>query len=230
MSYSQKSIKNWAMDDRPREKMMEKGSRALSDSELLAIIMGSGSKDISAVELAKQILNSVDNNWNNLSKLSVKDLCQFKGIGPAKAISIITALEIGRRKAAQDLPKKPHITCSKDVFTLMNSILGDLKVEEFWVIYLNQKSKVIGKKQISLGGISFTAVDLRIIFEQALKENATGIILVHNHPSGTLKPSNADKKLTESIKNAGNILNIELIEHVIITQKSYFSFVDEGLL
>lgn len=230
MSYVQKSIKNWAMDDRPREKMLEKGVRALSDSELLAIIMGSGTRELSAVDLAKQILGSVDNNWNNLSRLSVKDLCKFKGIGPAKAIGIITALEIGRRKAAQDLPEKPQITCSKDVFTLMNSLLGDLKVEEFWVIYLNQKNKVIDKKKISLGGITYTAVDSRIIFEIALKENATGIILVHNHPSGTLTPSEADKKLTKNIKEAGKLLNIQLLEHVIITQKSYFSFADEGLI
>lgn len=230
MNYQQKSIKNWAEDDRPREKLSLKGERALSDSELLAIIMGSGSREESAVELAKRILNSVDNNWNNLSRLSIKDLCKFKGIGEAKAISIITALEIGRRKAIQELPEKPKITRSRDIFQVMQSIIGDLNVEEFWVLFLNQGNFVVKKELIGRGGISYVAVDVRIIMKIALEEYATGIILAHNHPSGNLNPSRDDYRLTEKIKTAARTLDIELLDHLILNQKSYFSFADEGRL
>lgn len=230
MIYQQKSIKNWAEDDRPREKLSLKGERALSDSELLAIIMGSGSREESAVELAKRILNSVDNNWNNLSRLSIKDLCKFKGIGEAKAISIITALEIGRRKAIQELPEKPKITRSRDIFQVMQSIIGDLNVEEFWVLFLNQGNFVVKKELIGRGGISYVAVDVRIIMKVALEEYATGIILAHNHPSGNLNPSRDDYRLTEKIKTAARTLDIELLDHLILNQKSYFSFADEGKL
>ena len=230
MNYQQKSIKNWAEDDRPREKLSLKGERALSDSELLAIIMGSGSREESAVELAKRILNSVDNNWNNLSRLSIKDLCKFKGIGEAKAISIITALEIGRRKAIQELPEKPKITRSRDIFQVMQSIIGDLNVEEFWVLFLNQGNFVVKKELVGRGGISYVAVDVRIIMKIALEEYATGIILAHNHPSGNLNPSRDDYRLTEKIKTAARTLDIELLDHLILNQKSYFSFADEGKL
>ncbi|NLN32721.1 MAG: DNA repair protein RadC [Flavobacteriaceae bacterium] len=230
MNYQEKSIKNWAEDDRPREKLSLKGERALSDSELLAIIMGSGSREESAVELAKRILNSVDNNWNNLSRLSIKDLCKFKGIGEAKAISIITALEIGRRKAIQELPEKPKITRSRDIFQVMQSIIGDLNVEEFWVLFLNQGNFVVKKELIGRGGISYVAVDVRIIMKIALEEYATGIILAHNHPSGNLNPSRDDYRLTEKIKTAARTLDIELLDHLILNQKSYFSFADEGRL
>ena len=230
MSYEQKSIKNWAEDDRPREKLLLKGRNSLSDSELLAIIMGSGSRDESAVELAKRILSSVENNWNNLSTLSVKDLCKFKGIGEAKAISIITALEIGRRRAAQGLVEKPKITTSNDAFVLLQSWIGDSQVEEFWVLYLNQRNSVIRKEQISKGGISQTSVDIRVILKIGLEEMATGIILAHNHPSGNLKPSDSDKQITQKIKEAGSIMDIEVLDHLIVTQKAYFSFADEGIL
>lgn len=230
MSYQQKSIKNWAEDDRPREKLLMKGRRSLSDSELLAIIMGSGSRNESAVELAKRILASVENNWNNLSTLSVKDLCKFKGVGEAKAISIITALEIGRRRAAQGLTEKPKITSSQDAFLLLQSWIGDSKVEEFWVLYLNQGNFIVRKEQISKGGINQTAVDIRIILKLALEEMATGLILGHNHPSGNLKPSEADKQITRKIKEAGKTMDIEVLDHLIIAQKTYFSFADEGLL
>lgn len=230
MPYQQKSIKNWAEDDRPREKLSLKGQRALSDSELLAIIMGSGSRNESAVELAKRILDSVDNNWNNLSRLSVQDLCKFKGIGEAKAISIITALEIGRRKAAQEIPEKTKIKGSSDIFRVMEGLIGDLNVEEFWVLYLNQGNFVIRKEQISRGGINQTTVDIRVILKMALDLFATGIILAHNHPSGNLNPSNMDYKLTQRIKDAARTLDIEVLDHVIITQKAYFSFADEGQL
>lgn len=230
MTYQQKSIKNWAEDDRPREKLSLKGERVLSDSELLAIIMGSGSRNESAVELAKRILNSVDNNWNNLSRLSIKDLCKFKGIGEAKAISIITALEIGRRKAIHELPEKPKITRSRDIFQVMQSIIGDLNVEEFWVLYLNQGNFVVKKELIGRGGISQVAVDVRIIMKIALEEYATGIVLAHNHPSGNLNPSRDDDRLTEKIKSAARTLDIQLLDHLILNQKSYFSFADEGKL
>lgn len=230
MSYQQKSIKNWAEDDRPREKLLLKGRNSLSDSELLAIIMGSGSRDESAVELAKRILNSVENNWNNLSTLSVKDLCKFKGVGEAKAISIITALEIGRRRAAQGLIEKPKITCSQDAFVIFQSLIGDTQIEEFWVLFLNQANFVIRKEQISKGGISQTSVDVRVILKTALEEMATGIILAHNHPSGNLKPSEADKQITRKIKEAGKTMDIEVLDHLIVTQKAYFSFADEAIL
>ena len=230
MDYQQKSIKNWAEDDRPREKLLLNGKRALSDSELLAIIMGSGSREESAVDLAKRILQSVSNNWHNLSRLSVKDLCKFKGIGTAKAVSIIAAMEIGRRREAQSHEEKPKITSSKDAFTILRSLIGDLQVEEFWVLFLNQANFVIHKEQISKGGISQTAVDVRIILKIALEEMATGIILAHNHPSGNLKPSKSDHIITQKVKKAGETLDLNVLDHLIVTQKSYFSFADEGEL
>ena len=230
MDYQQKSIKNWAEDDRPREKLLLNGKRALSDSELLAIIMGSGSREESAVDLAKRILQSVSNNWHNLSRLSVKDLCKFKGIGTAKAVSIIAAMEIGRRRAAQAHEEKPKITSSVDAFTILRSLIGDLQVEEFWVLFLNQANFVIHKEQISKGGISQTAVDVRIILKIALEEMATGIILAHNHPSGNLKPSKADYLITQKVKKAAETLDLNVLDHLIVTQKSYFSFADEGEL
>lgn len=230
MSYEQKSIKNWAEDDRPREKLLMKGQRALSDSELLAIIMGSGSRNESAVELAKRILNSVGNNWNTLSKLTVKDLCKFKGIGEAKAISIMTAMEIGRRRTAQNVAEKPKIGSSHDAFVLLQSLIGDSDVEEFWVLFLNQGNFVIRKEQISKGGINQTSVDIRIILKLAIEAMATGLVLAHNHPSGNLSPSHSDKLLTQKIKIATAYLDIDVIDHLIVTQKSYFSFADEGIL
>lgn len=230
MSYEQKSIKNWAEDDRPREKLLMKGQRALSDSELLAIIMGSGSRNESAVELAKRILNSVGNNWNTLSKLTVNDLCKFKGIGEAKAISIMTAMEIGRRRAAQNVAEKPKIGSSHDAFVLLQSLIGDSDVEEFWVLFLNQGNFVVRKEQISKGGINQTSVDIRIILKLAIEAMATGLVLAHNHPSGNLSPSHSDKLLTQKIKTATAYLDIDVIDHLIVTQKSYFSFADEGIL
>jgi DNA repair protein RadC len=228
MAYQQNSIKNWAEDDRPREKLLLKGQNVLSDSELLAIIMGSGSRNESAVELAKRILNSVGNNWNELAKLSVDDLRKFKGIGEAKAICIITALEIGRRRGMQDFMERPKFNSSRDVFQLLQGLIGDSAVEEFWVLYLNQANFVIYKEQISKGGINQTTVDVRLIMKTALAHRATGIILAHNHPSGNLNPSNADYRLTQKIKDAGKLLDIEVMDHLIITQKAYFSFADEG--
>ncbi|SEF55159.1 DNA repair protein RadC [Halpernia humi] len=224
------SIKFLAEDDRPREKFLLKGKSALSDSELLAIIMSSGSREESAVELARRILETVGNNWHNLSLLNIQGLMKFKGIGEAKAISICAALEIGRRKAAQDVPEKLEISNSNDAFKVFHPHLADLLKEEFWIIFLNQRNKILGKSQLSTGGINFSLVDLRILFKQALEYSCSSIMIAHNHPSGNLKPSDADMKITKQISEAGKILNIQLLDHLIITQSNYFSFADENLL
>jgi len=224
------SIKFLAEDDRPREKFLLKGKNSLSDAELLAIIMGSGNRQESAVELGRKILDSVGNNWHQLSLLSVKDLMKFKGIGEAKAIGISAALEIGRRKSRQELPERPKISSSKDVFLLLHPYLGDLRKEEFWCIYLNQSNRVIHKERLTQGGINQSVVDVRVLFSVALSHLATAVVVAHNHPSGNLKPSSQDLQITKTIRSAGEILQIQLLDHLIITQKSYLSFSDEGLL
>ena len=224
------SIKFLAEDDRPREKFLLKGKTSLSDSELLAIILGSGNNEDSAVELARKILASVGNNWQNLSKLSIKDLMKFKGIGEAKAISVAATLEIGRRKASQETPEKTSISSAKDSYNIFSQHLSDLRTEEFWAIFLNQKNQIVYKTQISKGGISGTLVDVRVLFRIALEHFATSIIVAHNHPSGSLKPSLEDVQITKSIKNAGEILNVTLLDHLIIGDNSFLSFAEEGLL
>jgi len=224
------SIKQWNEDDRPREKMLSKGRDALSDAELIAILIGSGSREESAVALAKKMLLYADNNLNTFAKLSAKDLQQFKGIGEAKAITIITALELARRCRLEEALKTNKITSSKAVFEIMQPIIGELKHEEFWIIYLNNSNKVIYKNQLSKGGITGTLVDTRLIFSKAVELLATGIILCHNHPSGGKKPSNADKNLTIKIKQAGDTLDIKVLDHLIITEKEYFSFADNNLM
>ena len=224
------SIKFLSEDDRPREKFLLKGKSALSDSELLAIILGSGNTQESAVDLSRRILKSVDNNWQKLSLLSIKDLMKFKGIGEAKAISVAAALEIGRRKASQEIPEKISIKSSAEAFAVFFPHLSDLRTEEFWVIFLNQKNQIIYKSQISKGGITGTIVDVRVLFKMALEHYATSIIVAHNHPTGNLKPSDADLKITRNIKNAGEILDIKLADHLIIGENAFFSFQDEGLL
>ncbi|MGU3374971.1 RadC family protein [Chryseobacterium sp. M5A1_1a] len=224
------SIKFLAEDDRPREKFLQKGKSALSDSELLAIIMGSGSREESVLELSKKILASVNNNWHQLSLLSVKDLIKFKGVGEAKAISIITALEIGRRRAGQEIPEKSIIGNSHDAYSILKNQLSDLRTEEFWAIFMNNSNKVIHISQLTQGGISQSIVDVRILFKTALEHFSTGIIIAHNHPSGSLKASNEDINITQKIKEAGKVLSIQLLDHIIVTQDSYFSFSDEGLL
>ncbi len=224
------SIKYWAEDDRPREKLALKGTSVLSDAELLAIIMGSGNRDESAVELAKRILQSVHHNWNELARLTIADLCTFKGIGQAKAISIITALEIGKRRNAQAALDKPKIGSSKDAAAILQQQLGDLSVEEFWVIYLNQSNSLLRVEQISRGGISRTTVDIRVVLKKGLELMCTGMILAHNHPSGNLQPSEADRSLTRKIKEAAKTVDINLLDHVIISQTDYYSFADNQLL
>lgn len=224
------SIKSWALDDRPREKLLSKGKLSLSDAELIAILIGSGNRQESAVALSQRILQSVEGNINELAKLTVEKLKTFKGIGEAKAIAIITALELGKRRQLEIALEKPKITGSKDVFNSMQPIIGDLAHEEFWVLFLNNSNKVLAKHQISKGGMTATVVDIRLLFKQALELFSVAIIVCHNHPSGKLKPSEADIQLTQKIKNAGNTLDIKLLDHLIITEKAYFSFADEGVL
>ncbi|MFT6065176.1 MAG: DNA repair protein RadC [Paraglaciecola sp.] len=224
------TIKSWALDDRPREKLVAKGKSTLSDAELIAILIGSGNREESAVGLSKRILKSVDGNINNLAKLSVEKLIEFKGIGEAKAVTIITALELAKRRQLEIALEKPKITSSKEVFNLMQPVIGDLEHEEFWVLFLNNSNKVLAKTQISKGGLTATVVDVRLLFKRALELASIGIIVCHNHPSGKLQPSTADKQITQKIKLAGVTLDIKLLDHLIVTEKSYFSFADEGIM
>lgn len=224
------SLKFLAEDDRPREKFLLKGKSAVSDAELLAIILGSGSRDESAVELARKILKSVDGNWHQLSKLTLKDLMKFKGIGEAKAISVAAALEIGSRRAGQEVRELAKINSPQECFQFFRPYLGDLQTEEFWAIFVNQNSKILHYTRLTSGGISSSIVDVRILFKTALEHFATGIFVAHNHPSGNLKPSEEDLKITNQINDAGKLLNIKLIDHLIITQTAYYSFSEEGIL
>lgn len=224
------SIKHWAEDDKPREKLMQKGRTALSDAELIAILIGSGSRNESAVELSKRILASANNSLSSLGKLSIQQLMEFKGIGEAKAIGIAASMELGRRRREEAGIDLKQITSSKAVFEIMQPVIGELPHEEFWIIYLNNSNKLIYKNQLSKGGITGTIVDSRIVFKTALEQNATGIILVHNHPSGALKASEPDKQVTRQLKAAGRTLNVKVLDHVIITEKSYLSFADDGIL
>jgi len=223
-------INQWAEDDRPREKFLLKGKYALSDSELLAILIGSGSKNESAVQLCQRILASAENNLNVLGKLSVSQLIEFKGIGEAKALSIAAALELGRRRRLEDAVEYKKITSSKMIFEIMQPIIGELPHEEFWVLYLNNSNNVIHKVQHSKGGIVGTVVDIRMIFKTAFEQNAVALIITHNHPSGKLQASEADIKLTKKIIEAGKTLEILILDHVIITENGYLSFKDSGLL
>ncbi len=232
MSIARKSnsIKNWKEDDRPREKLLSKGKNALSDAELIAILIGSGNREESAVGLSKRILTFTSNNLNQLGKLSVNDLTQFKGIGEAKAITIITALELGRRRRLEEALERPKITSSKAVYDIMQPILGELNHEEFWVLYLNNSNKIMHKNQLSSGGITGTLVDVRILFKKALELSSVAVILCHNHPSGSLKPSKSDLDLTKKIQEAGKSLDIKILDHLLITEKAYFSFADSNLI
>ena len=223
-------ILSWAEEDRPREKLLLKGRSALSDAELIGILIGSGTKSLSAVDLAKLILNKVNNDLNELAKLSVKDLQKFKGIGEAKAISIVSALEIGRRRKDKEPTQKEKIASSKDAYQCIKSHLLDLQHEEFWIILLNRANVVTNKLQISAGGVAGTVADPKIIFKQALDHLASGIILVHNHPSGNLTPSQADLDLTKKMKEAGKFLEIPVLDHLIFTDNGYYSFADKGLM
>ncbi|MGL3001893.1 RadC family protein [Flavobacterium sp. RSSB_23] len=223
-------ITHWSEDDKPREKMMLKGKSALSDAELVAILIGSGSRSESAVALSKRILASVSNNLSSLGKQSLAQLMEFKGIGEAKAITIAAALELGRRRKEENPLELVKVTSSKVMYQEMYPIIGELAHEEFWVVYLNNSNKIIFKAQLSKGGITGTIVDVRLVFKIALEQNAVAIVLAHNHPSGKLQASGADIQVTKKIKNAGLQLDIPVLDHIIVTEHGYFSFADEGIL
>ncbi len=224
------TIKLWAEDDRPREKLMLKGKGTLSDAELLAILIGSGNSKETAVDLCKRILQQSNNNLTSLARNSINDLMQFKGIGEAKAITIVAALELGRRLESSSEEDREVVKCSKDAYKILKSNLTDLPHEEFWVLYLNRANKVIEKRFISKGGVSGTVADFKIIFKRGLELLASSIVLAHNHPSGNLTPSEEDRKLTKRFNEAARLLDISLADHIIITDSNYFSFRDDGLL
>jgi len=231
-NYAEKrlSILQWAEDDRPREKLILKGKSALSDAELIAILIGSGTKDESAVDVAKRILSLGNFDLNQLAKMGVKDLCKIKGIGEAKAISIIAAMELGRRRKEIEADIPSQLLGSKLIYNYMRSDLLDLPIEQFWIILLNQSLRPIKKVKVSDGGITGVIVDFRVIFKEAFENLATNIVLVHNHPSGSITPSGEDHKLTRKIFDAGNLLNIRIIDHLIFSNSGYYSFADEGQL
>ncbi|RRA96060.1 RadC family protein [Paenimyroides viscosum] len=224
------SIKHWSEDDQPREKLLYKGKAALSDAELVAILIGSGSRNESAVDLCKRILQQNNNQLHQLQKQSIQQLMQFKGIGEAKAITIVAALELAKRLQLSETKELTKIGSSADVCKLMQPLIGDLPHEEFWCLLLNNSNKVIYKFQLSKGGLTQTVVDIRMLFKTVLEHLATAIILVHNHPSGQLLASGADKDITQKIKQAGTTLDIKLLDHLIITATDYLSFADEGIL
>lgn len=224
------TIKAWAEADRPREKLLLKGKHSLSDAELIAILLGSGSRRQTAVDLAKSILQSVDNNLHELGKRSLAELMKFKGVGEAKAIAITAAMELGRRRQLTDVRTRPQVRCSADSYQAIAPLIMDLAHEEFWVLLLSRRAEVIGREQISQGGVSGTVVDAKMIFSRALEVKASSIILCHNHPSGNPNPSQADKSLTAKLIKAGESLDIFVLDHLIIAAGTYFSFADEGLM
>lgn len=224
------TIRAWSPEDRPREKLLLKGTAALTEAELIAILIGSGTAKTSAVELAKKILLQVNNNLNELARLTTKDLMKIKGIGEAKAITIVAALELGRRRKEQEPEEKPKINSSRDAFNLIKGDLMDLSHEEFWVLLLNRSNRVVKKKRVSEGGVAGTVADPKIIYRLALEELASGIIVAHNHPSGNLAASTSDVELTRKLKEAGKFLEIQLLDHLIIANNKYYSFADEGHL
>ena len=228
--YSTLTIKDWAVEDRPREKLVKKGVQSLSDAEIIALLIGSGTKNESAVELSKKVLKSADNNLNELGKLSINDLTKMKGIGEAKAITILAALELGRRRKASEIITKKKITQSKDIFELFQPIIGDLPHEEFWILLLNRSNRIIEKIKISQGGISGTVIDSKIILKQAIEKLASSVILCHNHPSGNKNPSDADDSITKKLKAGAELLEIQVLDHIIIADIEYFSYADDGKL
>jgi DNA repair protein RadC len=230
MSPKSFSIKNWSQDDQPREKLRDKGPRALSNAELIAILIGSGTVQETAVDLSKRILASVHHDLQSLGKLSLTQLMSFKGIGEAKAIKIAAAMELSFRRSETRQKKLDKIHSSKSVFEMMSPLLGHLPHEEFWVLFLNNSNKILAKTQLSKGGMTSTIVDVRIVMKQALEHSATAIVLVHNHPSGALTPSKSDNRLTEKFKFAAESLDIKVLDHIIVTEKAYFSFADERLI
>jgi DNA repair protein RadC len=223
-------IRLWSESDRPREKLIRKGRHALSDAELIAIVLASGSLDESALDLSKRILYKVGSSLHELARLSVQDLKQFKGIGEAKAVSIIAALELGLRRCSSQADSKPRITQSQDAYTIMQQYLVNLPHEEFWLLLLTAKNEVFRVEQVSKGGLSMTHVDPKIIFHMAIRLGAARIVLAHNHPSGDTKPSATDIRLTRRLKEGAFMLDLDVVDHIIIGNSSYYSFADEGML
>jgi DNA repair protein RadC len=228
--YHKLGIKDWALEDRPREKMLYRGIASLSDAELIAILIRSGNRDETAVELSRKILGEVNNNLHELGKQNFENLSRHKGIGEAKAMSIIAAMELGRRRNQSSALEMDKITCSSDVANYLRPLMGDLDHEEFWVLFLNRQNKITDKQRLSQGGMTGTVIDVRLVLKMALEKHATSIIIGHNHPSGNLDASEADRKITRQLKEAAVVMEIPLLDHLIITQSGYFSFADEGLL
>lgn len=225
------SIKSWAEEDRPREKLLLKGKKQLTDAELLAIILGSGNRDESALGLAKRILQAYAADLNELGRSSIRELTErFNGVGEAKAISIIAALELGQRRKLLSLQNRPLISSSKEAYLALAPLLMDLDTEEFWILLLNQANRMIGREKISAGGLAITSVDSRVVFKKALECNATSIVLCHNHPSGNLRPSQSDLDLTQRMRKAGEQLEILVQDHLIVSEAGYYSFSDEGII
>ena len=222
------TVKDWNADDRPREKMLKHGVQHLTDVELLAILLRSGSADQTVVEVAQNLLRLADHNLNTLARLSIAQLTKLKGVGPTKAVTVQAALELGRRLTVADLPEQPRITCSKDICTIMKPHLADLLHEEFWVLLLNNANCLLRKQRVGQGGLSVTPVDLRLIMKMAIDQSATSIAVVHNHPSGDVQPSAHDRELTEKIRQAAQMLDIKLLDHVIIGHHRHYSFADES--
>jgi DNA repair protein RadC len=228
--HKRQSIKNWAEDDRPREKLLKKGTNSLSNAELLAILISTGTRNASAVELSRELLDLAGNNLNALAKLSINDFRKIKGIGQAKAVTIVTALELGKRRKIEEVIERKKIASSEDVFQIFGSALGDLPHEEFWILLLNRSNTIIESIKISQGGISGTVTDVRIILKLAIEKMASAIILCHNHPSGNLKASEQDINITTKLKEAGKLMDIGILDHIIVSDKGYFSFADEGMI
>lgn len=224
------NIKSWALEDRPREKLFQWGPKQLTTAELLAIVLGNGTRDISAVQLAKSILSAADNNLEKLSSLSINQLKEIKGVGPAKAVTIKAVLELANRKLSSESSEREQVTSSNEAFNILAPNFADLETEEFWVIYLNRANKVITKSRISLGGVSALIVDPKVIFREALSLLASSIVIAHNHPSGNLKPSQQDINITKKIFAAAQNLDINLLDHIILAGGSFFSFADNGMI
>lgn len=226
----EKGIKTWANEDKPREKLLSKGKTALSDTELLAILLRSGTRSATAVDVARQLLAKADNNLVNLSKMTVSELTKFSGVGETKALTIIAALELGMRRRKQSMPVNKDITSSRDAFEIIYPEVADCPYEQFWVLFLNKANRKISIHCVSEGGLDSTVVDPKRIYKIALEANAANIILCHNHPSGRLYPSDSDIRLTEKIKHSGEFLDIKVLDHLIVGDEKYYSFADEGKL
>jgi len=224
------SIKNWSDDDKPREKLIEKGKQSLSNSELLAILLSTGTKEKSALDLAKELLDLANNDLNQLAKLNIKELCTVNGIGPAKAITVIAAIELAGRREMNSIQEKKFIKSSKDAYVLVKNHLMDLNHEEFWIVLLKRNNEIINKHRISEGGMSSTTVDPKKIFKLAIQHGASSMIIFHNHPSGNLQPSESDLKLTKQLNEAGKVMEISVLDHIIVAQNSFYSFADNSMM